>query len=197
MKKIFSIFLIIIAVVTLSVSCEKPLPPANAVGDIITVDGEKGVVFSVDQDGEHGLIVCMNESVCSWSKNHVATGATNLEDGQKNYDVISAISNWRLDYPAFNVAYTQGEGWYIPAKNELQKLLETALTINPIIEQEGGTPISTIKTYWSSTESSHESAYSAQVDGNGTITWPTNPKNNTVNLTARPVKKFYNPRVVE
>lgn len=197
MKKIFSICLVIIAVVALSVSCKDPEPPANVVGDVLTVDGQKGVVFSVDADGEHGLMVCLDESVCCWSKNHVTTGATNREDGQKNFDLISSLSNWRLDYPVFNVAYTQGEGWYIPAKDELQKLLESALTINPLIEQQGGTPISTIKTYWSSTEDSHESAYSAQVDENGTVTWPTNLKNNTVNLTARPVKKFYNPRVVE
>lgn len=197
MKKFFSICLLFIGVAVLSVSCKEPEPPANVIGDVITVDGKTGVVFSVDADGEHGLMVGLTESVCSWSKYHVATGATSADDGETNMNAIMACNNWRLDYAAFNIAYTQGEGWYIPAKNELQKLLEAALTINPVLTEQGGTPISTTKTYWSSTEDGSDNAFAGQVDANGTVTITTSPKNNTVNLIARPITKFYNPRVVE
>lgn len=36
------------------------------VGDIMMVNGEFGVVFAVTTDGQHGKVLCVTSSKCSW-----------------------------------------------------------------------------------------------------------------------------------
>ena len=42
--------------------------PKYSVGDIIMVGGELGVVFAVTSDGEHGKVMSVSQTECSWNK---------------------------------------------------------------------------------------------------------------------------------
>ena len=127
-------------------------------------DGEKqGVVFWVDASGEHGKIVSMTESSkIPWTSDKTEEKTiidTNSEgDGAYNTNIVKQIYDWQNKYPAFKWCTDLGEGWYLPAIEELKlfTLDETVRnTINQTLTTKGGTKIPDIGTvhwYWSSTE---------------------------------------------
>ena len=43
------------------------------------------------------------------------------DNGANNMDVVKQISGWQTKYPAFKWCADFGEGWYLPAINELKK----------------------------------------------------------------------------
>ena len=71
--------------------------------------------------------------------------------------VVKKRSNWQRKYPAFKWCADLGEGWYLPAIEEL-KLFTLDNTVRNAINQtlatKGGTKIPDITShsYWSSTE---------------------------------------------
>ena len=80
----------------------------------------------------NGKVICINDTIryvgkdvgeVAWSKEEVATGATNEYDGRVNMAIIKKISGWKDLYPAFALcdALNTGNvtGWYLPAKKEL------------------------------------------------------------------------------
>lgn len=100
---------------------------------------------------------------------------TDLSDGSGNWAVIQAADasgaeNAATNYPAFNFCNTYGvavagvsSGWYLPAKNELLKLLyKYKDTVNASIAKIGESAV-VVKIdgddYWSSSNSSKQSAY--------------------------------------
>lgn len=106
---------------------------ANAkykIGDIYDKDGVKGIVVRVDDGGEHGLIMSLKGCDDRWCKSSVKTAvnATDENDGAVNMAAIEAyIAKKRLtldEFPLFKWAKELGDGWYIPAKNELQTIAE-------------------------------------------------------------------------
>ncbi len=132
-------------------------------------DGEKrGVVFWVDASGEHGKIVSLMESKITlrWTSDKIEQkrliGADNEENGANNMAKVRQIYDWQSKYPAFKECADLGEGWYLPAIEELKlfTLDDTVLnTINQTLTTKGGTKIPDIGTshwYWSSTESNHK-----------------------------------------
>lgn len=100
------------------------------IGDIYDKDGIKGVVVKVDEKGEHGLVMSLTGCGDRWCKNDVKTavGATNENDGAANMAAVKKyITTKKLSwdmFPLFNWAKELGEGWYIPAKNELKTIAE-------------------------------------------------------------------------
>lgn len=60
----------------------------------------------------------------AWSTENVSTGATSMDDGLYNMNVIRKIPNWKEIYPAFALCETLNidgvTGWYIPSVNELR-----------------------------------------------------------------------------
>jgi len=96
------------------------------VGDYYNENGREGVVFEVDAAGCHGKIVGMKQVELPWcTKKKVViglTGATDEADGMKNMQAIMHIAGWREKYPAFAWCAEQGDGWYLPAIDELKKL---------------------------------------------------------------------------
>lgn len=100
------------------------------VGDVYDKDGVKGVVFSVDASGQHGLVVHPNIIKGRWCKNELKkqTDAFDANDGEKNMMAIEKCiqetgKTWE-DFPIFQAAHNIGEGWYIPAKAELEALVK-------------------------------------------------------------------------
>ena len=96
------------------------------VGDYYNVNGKQGVVFWVDETGQHGKIVSLTESTdaLQWASDvseiRRLIGADDENDGANNMAVVKQIADWQSKYPAFKWCADLGEGWYLPAINELE-----------------------------------------------------------------------------
>lgn len=100
------------------------------VGDVYDKDGLKGIVVVVDDSGEHGLLMSFDGDGSRWCNKDVKlnVGATDMDDGEKNMERVANFIekkglSWE-DFPIFNWARSLGEGWYIPAYNELKEMAE-------------------------------------------------------------------------
>jgi len=117
-----------------------------SIGDFYSQNGKEGIVFWITEGGRHGKIVTTDKTICEWSTEYVVTGAADENYGMANMKKIQSISGWHEKYPAFAWCADKGEGWYLPAKNELKTLYES---------NAGG-----LRTFcWSSTE---EDCYNAR-----------------------------------
>lgn len=127
----------IIAICALMASITAMNAQNYKVGDVYDTNGLKGIVIDVDASGQHGLIMSLDDSAADWAfvakkdKAHKSvptdTEAFDENDGQKNMEVIEKYINetgitWDY-FPLFKWARELGDGWYIPAKNELKKLV--------------------------------------------------------------------------
>ena len=121
----------------------KPAEKTWKVGDYYNVDGKEGVVFWVDETGKHGKIVSMDQTELRWCTDDEyhkgVTGiATDRSNGMNNLRSIMKIDEWRNKYPAFAWCADHGDGWYLPAIDELKKLLlndEVHAKVNGTLEQ--------------------------------------------------------------
>lgn len=148
------------------------------VGDYYNENGCEGVVFEVDSTGRHGKIVGMKQAECRWRMPKdeswfEETGATDKTDGMKNMRQIMRISGWREGYPAFAWCAEQGDGWYLPAIEELEKfMLDNKVhdAVNRTLSQYSGDMLAekgTESWYWSSSERDKFRAwYIGMYDGN-------------------------------
>lgn len=137
------------------------------VGDYYNENGKEGIVFFVDATGEHGKIVSMKESEdLQWTsekqERQRLIGADDTKDGAANMEVVKKIPDWKSKYPAFAWCAALGEGWYLPAMEELKILtLNRPLlrAVNRALEQHGGELLPEIgerRYYWTSSESGKE-----------------------------------------
>ena len=143
----------------------KPAPAKTyRVGDYYDDGKKQGVVFEVTADGKHGKIVSLTESSerLMWSDESEwerLIGADDKHNGANNMSKVQKIAGWREKYPAFAWCADLGEGWYLPAIEELKKLLfntnnEVGITLRRLkgvaLPEKWGT-IQQVY-YWSSTE---------------------------------------------
>ena len=149
----------------------KPVERIWKVGDYYNVDGKEGVVFWVDETGEHGKIVSMDQTKLQWCtddeyKKELTGIATDRSNGMNNLRSIMKIDEWRNKYPAFAWCADHGDGWYLPAIDELKDLLlndEVHAKVNGTLEQKRVSVMyskGTHKWYWSSTRSDMRCAWS-------------------------------------
>jgi hypothetical protein len=151
-----------------------------------------GVVFWVDQTGQHGLIVSMIEpgTGMQWSNVTTTSANTNDWDGLSNSNKIvgqSGHSNSAakvcLDYT--NADYGTGiySDWYLPSITELNHLWINSYQVQKALESDGNP--ATIKilrvSHWSSTEQNPSQSYYFDISLG--YSWP-NGKNNTVSFRA-------------
>ena len=133
------------------------------VGDYYNVNGKKGVVFWVDESGKHGKIVSLSESSNGllWSSDtneqKRLIGADDKDNGANNIAVVKHISDWQSKYPAFKWCADLGEGWYLPAINEL-RLFTLNASVNDAVNQTLAIKGKKINPnlYWSSTEYNYQ-----------------------------------------
>ena len=142
-----------------STPAPKPTPTPEltsapyAVGDYYNDGKKEGVVFEVWDNGNSGKIVSMTQSASTlqWSSDETEqkrfVGADNQTDGAVNMAIIKAISGWESKYPAFKWCADLGEGWYLPAKEELDIIYNNKDAINANLTQQ-----LLERWYWSSTE---------------------------------------------
>jgi len=150
-----------------------PKPAVNTykVGDYYDKNGKKGVVFEVTDDGLHGKIVSLDQAEKQWAvdkdfgkifnrqnPSKVSTDGNDVWNGMINTDKIKQIDNWREKYPAFAWCCAKGDGWYLPAIHELERLLlndSVHDAVNKTLAQKGATKLydkGDTRFYWSSTE---------------------------------------------
>ena len=123
-----------------------------AVGDYYYDGVKEGVVFEIWDNGNSGKIVSMTESdFLQWSSDadeqKRLIGADSNTDGAYNMAVVKAISGWESKYPAFKWCADLDDGWYLPAKQELQTIYNNRTAIDANLTDVIGT-----SWYWSSTE---------------------------------------------
>ena len=136
------------------------------VGDYYNDGTKEGVVFEVSADGMHGKIVSMKSSQpMDWAEDKRESNrlinATYSTDGEQNMARVKKIAGWQKKYPIFKWCADLGEGWYLPAIEELKKFMLDEVTHNAVfrtIKARGGTIPKYVgypaAYYWSSTESS-------------------------------------------
>lgn len=100
------------------------------VGDYFDNGTKKGVVFDIWDGGRHGKIVSLSEAnKLEWttSREIKNIGATSNDDGTFNNLLVGLqpILNkrswhWKTYYPAVEWCKKWGEGWYLPAIDELK-----------------------------------------------------------------------------
>ena len=128
------------------------------VGDYYNDGVKEGIVFVVYDGGYHGKIVSVDESRELWVGETVCenvTAATSKGDGMGNMNKIRRQPNWKSNYPAFAWCASLGDGWYLPAVDELQLIYENKSIINRMLNEKGyGEVVDDL--YWSSTEVEEE-----------------------------------------
>ena len=154
--------------------------PAVAIGDILCTDNiivkpstwpvagktATGIVFYVDNTGEHGWAVHLHDQGTSvqWTPegqeadiptlvNYINPRDAILDlDGYSNTQKIRNAGN-ATRYPAA-YAVDFANGWYLPAAGQLRLLFGEIVTINASLQIVGGTQflMNSIWWYWSSTE---------------------------------------------
>ena len=123
------------------------------VGDYYNDGTKEGVVFEVSADGKHGKIVSMKQSTTTlkWTSNEKELkrliGADSQTDGAYNMQKVKTRPDWQGKYPAFKWCADLGDGWYLPAKQELQTIYENRTVINVKLTEKLRSYY-----YWSSTE---------------------------------------------
>lgn len=138
----------------------KPVERIWKVGDYYNVDGKEGVVFWVDEAGKHGKIVSMDQAMLKWCtdyefKKGVTGIATDRSNGMNNLRSVMKIAGWKDKYPAFAWCADHGDGWYLPAINELWLVLDVVhAKVNGTLEQKRVSVMYSMGDgwYWSSTE---------------------------------------------
>ena len=171
--------------------------PPVAIGDILCTDNSivkpadwpvagktaMGVVFYVDNTGEHGWAVHLQDQGASlaWGgygtdipslPNHSGTDIYTDLNGYSNTQAIRAAGN-AASYPAA-WAVDFNNGWYLPANGQLRVLLSTIVFINATLDLLGGQqfPMDASYTYWSSTEhSANYAGYTQNNDMGGRVKW--------------------------
>lgn len=108
------------------------------VGDLFEEGKLRGLVVRTTDNGRHGLILSFEEGehLCwggVWGEDYVESfqgfdcHCTDAEDGWKNMqaiaDMIQHTTLTWANFPAFQWCRNLGEGWYLPAINEIGPLL--------------------------------------------------------------------------
>lgn len=174
------------ALVILPLSCTKPDTPSGPVDDTqqggTTDEGNgdnadtktykagdyykeglaEGVIVWVDETGEHGLLISLDETRAAWSTEYYGLldhgSGLSTSDGQYNTKIIKGLENWAENYPAFawcDAKNPRGlSSWYLPASEEFGKALPALKQINETLKSKGCTTISDGfgDLYWTSQE---------------------------------------------
>jgi len=140
-----------------------------------------GVVFWIDQTGEHGLIVSMialsnSQPWSIYSTTSIGITAQSDWNGLGNSNAIvgptgnnTSAAKLCLDY--INVDYGTGvfSDWYLPSRCELTHLWNNLYEVQKSIDSDGNSSTNTISIgyHWSSTEAGATYAYALIFDSGG------------------------------
>lgn len=118
-----------------------------------------GVVFYVDNTGQHGWAVALEDAGCyHWGGDGYDTPLPNYYDNRQAVYDLNGYENTRIvrehstDHPAF-YAVDFENGWYVPAIGQLNYLYGNLVEVNKTLQKISGTEFSVLGwEYYSSTE---------------------------------------------
>ena len=124
---------------------------------------QKGVYTFKADEIDTDYIMSMDQTELQWCtvdeyKKKLTGIATDYSNGLNNLRSIMKIAGWKDKYPAFAWCADHGDGWYLPAIDELKELLlndEVHAKVNGTLEQKRVSVMCSkgvYKWYWSSTE---------------------------------------------
>ena len=96
-------------------------------GQIYDRGGVRGIVVKLNEDRTHGLVMSIDQAMLAWSTfrkgEYCLVGANDRMNGEANMEAVAryiAEHNLTWDhFPAFKWCREKGEGWYLPAIDEL------------------------------------------------------------------------------
>lgn len=132
------------------------------IGDYYDDGVKQGVVFDVWGNGKHGKIVSLDETEKQWCttmqyNKEIVIGTSSESDGKANTDKVMARAD-SSQYPVFQWCRAKGAEWYLPAIDELKRLLlndEVRNAVNKTLDQHGAVKLGIkgeTRWYWSSSE---------------------------------------------
>ena len=129
----------------------------------------EGIIAYVDESGEHGLLISLDEGYEQWSTDYIMLivqgGEFSRENGERNTKYIKSQENWEELYPAVvwcdNKNALGLSSWYLPAPTELAYAAQNVEAINATLVEKGCEPIAMgmNDAYWSSEEFGVQGAY--------------------------------------
>ena len=132
----------------------KPIVKTYNLGDTIKDErGNAGLVYKVSNGGLNGYAISIKEGEVKWGTAD-AIGSTSATDGEQNLATAKAVDGWNTK--CLVAKYNEdnyGDGWYVPAIEELMDIQASLDVINGYMDKvAGSTQLAKVK-YWSSTES--------------------------------------------
>lgn len=155
MKKIF--VLSFMALIAFAVNAQGPYK----VGDYYNDGTKEGIVFEVDSSGMHGKIVSLDFSEAKWATCQDRLCASSMLAGMSNMNKVKKEISWKNNYPAFAWCASLGDSWYLPAIDELLKIIENKDKISRELNKRDYCEILNA-VHWSSTE--YNASYAWWVD---------------------------------
>lgn len=126
-EKIFIIFAILTSLV-----CQAQFKDVR-IGDIIQINGVKGIVFKVSEDGVHGQMMSVKafrakkDLFCLKGSYLKGLSMLSETDGEQNtrelFDYCSSNGIPLANFPVFNWCKSLGDGWYIPSILQLKSFI--------------------------------------------------------------------------
>lgn len=154
------------------------------IGELYDQNGIRGVICQLSDDRQHGLVVSLDEIYLHWSEFRKPdlrlASADNRTDGVANMEKVAqyiAANNLSWDdFPAFKWCRDKGEGWYLPAIDELltighnynggtrvQNNRQARNKFNDALKDAGGKRMDRLVYYFSSTEMDEKNAYTTHM----------------------------------
>lgn len=137
----------------------KPIVKTYNLGDTIKDEkGNIGLVYKVSNGGLNGYAISIKEGEVKWGT-AVAIGSTSATDGEQNLATAKAVDGWNTKCLVANYNEDNyGDGWYVPAIEELMDIQASLDVINGYMDKVAGSTKLTNVKYWSSTESDADKA---------------------------------------
>ena len=105
------------------------------VGDLYNSNGVKGIVFQVDENKKHGKIISMTESRGLYGYGSYVRNCKSTDNGLDNKDALYSTG---ATYSSSYLMPPKSSVWYIPAKKELEQLIEVIDIVNKSLVSNGG-----------------------------------------------------------
>lgn len=154
------------------------------IGEYYERGNVRGVVCKLTDDATHGLILSLDEIYLPWcaaaKADLKAVGADAHDDGAVNMETVARYIeanglSWS-DFPAFEWCRAKGEGWYLPAIDELLTIghnfnggsrlkydRKARSHFNAALDDHGGKRLNRLVYYYASTEEDAVSALTSHM----------------------------------
>lgn len=155
------------------------VPKQYEIGELYDANGIRGIVCALSDDRQHGLLLSVDEIYLHWNsfrKPDLRTiGADERSDGMLNMEIVARYIadnglSWD-DFPAFKWCRDKGEGWYLPAIDEMLTIghnynggsrihsnRDARNKFNDALKAAGGKRMDRLVYYFSSTELDEKNA---------------------------------------